>query len=466
MPNVPEDLRRRLEKYQQGHVLNWWDQFDEPQQRRLLEQLRALDLELIQGLYAQRDKGFTLPPAESIEPVPVTHLDEGDAVTRHIGEEALRRGEVAVLMVAGGQGSRLGHEQPKGLFPIGPVSDKSLYQIHAEKVLALRRRYRTAIPFLIMTSAATHEPTTTFFAEHGYFGLPAEEVHFFQQGTMPALDLATGKLLLEAPGRLFTSPNGHGGVLAALVESGLLSRLQRQGVRQVFYFQVDNPIVRIADPLFLGQHLAARAEVSSKIVPKLDPEDRLGNLVQVNGRCIIIEYSDLPKELARQTDAHGRLRIWAGSPAIHLFAVDFLARVSADPARLPFHLARKKVPCIDAEGRPVRPEKENALKFEKFIFDVLPLAERWTVVETSRREEFAPLKNATGPDSEPTVRQAVSDLAADWLQRVGVRVPRRSDGSSAVPLEISPLFALDPEELAGKVDRGLRVEGPTYLKDS
>jgi UDP-N-acetylglucosamine/UDP-N-acetylgalactosamine diphosphorylase len=463
MPTVPEDLRRRLEQYQQGHVLSWWDQLDEPQQRGLLDQLRTLDLELLHNLYTQRDKGFTLPPPESILPAPVTHLDEADAVTRHIGEEALRRGEVAVLMVAGGQGSRLGYDLPKGMFPIGPVSDKSLYQIHSEKVLALRRRYGAAVPFLVMTSAATHEPTVDFFRHHGHFGLPPEEVHFFQQGTMPALDLATGKLLLEAPGRLFTSPNGHGGSLAALADSGLLERLRRQGVRQIFYFQVDNPLVRVADPLFLGQHLAARAEMSSKIVPKLDPQDRLGNMVLVDGRCNTIEYSDLPKELGNQTDDRGRLRIWAGNIAVHLFAVDFLTRVSGDPGSMPFHLARKKVPCIDAEGRPVRPEKENALKFEKFIFDVLPLADRWTVVETTRRDEFAPLKNATGPDSEPTVRQALSDLAADWLQKAGVRVPLRSDGGSAVPLEISPLFALDPQELAAKVDREKPIERATYL---
>ena len=207
--------------------------------------------------------------------------------------------------------------------------------------------------------------------------------------------------------------------------------------------------------------------MSSKIVPKLDPQDRLGNMVLVRPsgcpRLCTIEYSDLPKELGSQTDDRGRLRIWAGSVAIHFFAVDFLARVSGDPGSLPFHLARKKVPCIDAEGGPVRPEKENALKFEKFIFDVLPLADRWTVVETTRRDEFAPLKNATGPDSEPTVRQALSDLAADWLQKAGVRVPLRSDGGSAVPLEISPLFALDPQELASKVDRDRPIERPTYL---
>src|SRR5262249_9454643 len=156
--------------------------------------------------------------------------------------EALRRGEVAALVVAGGQGSRLGFEHPKGLYPIGPVSDKSLFQIHAEKVLALQRRHKAAVPFLVMTSPATHAETEQFFSEHSYFGLPVEEVYFFSQGTMPALDLATGRLLLEAPGRLFASPNGHGGTLTALADSGLLGQLRRRGVRHLFYFQVDNPL--------------------------------------------------------------------------------------------------------------------------------------------------------------------------------------------------------------------------------
>ncbi|HMC66880.1 MAG TPA: UDPGP type 1 family protein, partial [Gemmataceae bacterium] len=383
--------------------------------------------------------------------------------------EALRRGQIAVLLVAGGQGSRLGFDHPKGMFPIGPVSNKSLFQIHAEKVLALRRRYAAPIPFLVMTSPATHAETEAFFREHRFFGLPSDDVHFFRQGTMPALDLATGKLLMEGPGRLFLSPNGHGGTLTALAESGLLSRLRQRGIRQVFYFQVDNPLVKVADPVFLGHHTAANAEVSSKIVPKESPTDKLGNLVLVDGRCSMIEYSDLPEELARRTDQQGRLRIWAGSPAIHIFSTDFLERVTggremAGPRLLPFHVARKKVPFVDEQGRRQEPQKENALKFEMFIFDALPLADRWTVVETSRREEFEPLKNATGRDSPETVRQAISNLAADWLERASVTVPRRPDGDAAFPLEISPLHALDAEELASKVNRGLRVQGPTYLE--
>ena len=463
MPAVPEDLRQRLHQYGQDHVLNDWNDLDERAQRDLREQIRCLDLEQLRGLYAARDKTYTVPAPDRIAPVAVVSLDPHDHRLRELGEGALRRGEVAVLLVAGGQGSRLGFDHPKGMFAISPVRNKTLFQIHAEKVLALARRYGRPVPLLIMTSPATDAETEAFFREHSFFGLPPEEVFFFQQGTMPALDMATGKLLLEARGRLFASPNGHGGTLRALADTGLLRRLKERGIRHVFYFQVDNPLIKVADPLFLGHHIAERAEVSIKVVPKQGPTDKLGNLVLIDGRCGMIEYSDLPADMARQTDEHGELRFRAGSPAIHIFDLGFLERVTRGTEGMPFHIARKKVPHVNEQGEAVEPTKENALKFEMFIFDALPHAERWTVVETSRREEFEPLKNATGPDSPATVRQAMSNLAADWLELAGVKVPRNDNGDAVVALEVSPLYALDADELAGKVDRGMRIESATYL---
>jgi UDP-N-acetylglucosamine/UDP-N-acetylgalactosamine diphosphorylase len=463
---VPDDLRRRLKEHGQEHVLSWWDRLDDTGRRGLLDQVRGLELAGLRELYARREERFQLPEPERIVPVPVTRLGGDTGPARRRGEEALRRGEVAVLMVAGGQGSRLGFDHPKGMFPVGPVTEKSLFQIHAERVLALGRRYGRPIPFLVMTSDATHDETEAFFRANRWFGLPADDVTFFKQGTMPALDLGTGKLLMESPGRLFLSPNGHGGTLAALRDHGLLDRLRRRGVRQVFYFQVDNPLVKVADPVFLGHHLEAGAEASSKIVPKEGPEDKLGNMVLIDGRCGMIEYIDLPRELGEQRDDQGRLRIWAGSPAIHIFSLDFLDRVAAAYDRLPFHFAKKKVPHIDEGGKPVEPKKENALKFEKFIFDVLPLAERWTVVETTRREEFEPLKNATGPDSPESVRRALGRLAADWLEAAGVRVPRDGRGDPAVALEVSPLFALDRGELAAKLaklGKPVAIDAPRHF---
>jgi UDP-N-acetylglucosamine/UDP-N-acetylgalactosamine diphosphorylase len=461
---LSDRLREQLRGHQQDHVLTWWDRLNDDERRHLAGQLESIDLAQMRQLYEKREQTFPVPAPERIQPVPVIAEDSAEnARVAPLGVEALRQGEVAVLVVAGGQGSRLGFEHPKGMFAIGPVSNKSLFQIHAEKVRALGRRYGRLPPFLIMTSPATDAETREFFAAQKYFGLPPEEVSFFCQGTMPALDLQTGRLLFEERGRLFLSPDGHGGTLTALAKSGLLERLRQRGVHHLFYFQVDNPLVKVADPIFLGHHIAARAEASSKIVPKQDPRDRLGNLVLVDGRCTIIEYSDLPDTLAQARDEQGRLRLRAGSPAIHIFDLDFLARLTEGAGLLPFHVARKKVPSLNEAGEVVQPKKENALKFERFIFDVLPLAERWTVVETSHREEFAPLKNAEGADSPKAVQAALGDLAADWLERAGVKVPRTPEGHAAVPLEISPLFVLDAEELAGRVDRNRRIEGPTYL---
>jgi UDP-N-acetylglucosamine/UDP-N-acetylgalactosamine diphosphorylase len=308
---------------------------------------------------------------------------------------------VAALVVAGGQGSRLGFDKPKGMFPVGPAGE-SLFELMARQVA------ERGVRLLVMTSPATDIDTRAYFADHSDFGLSPGQVRYFQQGTMPAVDAATGRLLLEAPGRLALSPDGHGGTLTALASSGLLAELKAAGVKHVFYFQVDNPLVRIADPAFVGRHIEAGSEASSKVVRKTEPGEKVGVLALGNGRCGIVEYSDLPRELAERRAADGRLAFDAGNIAVHLFAVPFLERVTAGADRLPFHLARKKVPFYDPEtGEFVTPASENALKFERFVFDALPKAGRWLAVACRREDEFAPLKNATGPDSPETVRAAV-----------------------------------------------------------
>jgi UDP-N-acetylglucosamine/UDP-N-acetylgalactosamine diphosphorylase len=350
------------------------------------------------------------------------------------------------------------------MFPVGPVTNASLFQIHAEKVRALSQRYGRPVPLLVMTSPATHAETEAYFHAQGYFGLPRSDVYFFQQGTMPAVDLATGRILLEAPGQLFLSPNGHGGTLTALAETGVLSEIESRGVRQVFYFQVDNPLVKVCDPAFLGNHITIGSEASSKVVYKEQAGEKVGVLAVVDGRKAIIEYSDMPAEMAAEREPDGTLRFRAGNPAIHLFDVAFLRRVTGSGG-LAYHLARKKVPHLDTDtGELKTPTVENALKFELFIFDALPLADRWLAMETSRAEEFAPLKNATGADSPASVRRAMSWLHAGWLEAAGVTVPRAPDGDPAHPVEISPLLALDADECRAKVSPGLRLTGPTYLQ--
>jgi len=463
MHDVPADLLARLRRHRQEHVLFGWDGLDSEQRAALVNQLVVIDLAEIDRLYASRNEPVAVPSADRLAPVPAETAAAIDAETVRRGHEALARGELAVLLVAGGQGTRLGFDKPKGMFPIGPVSNKTLFEIHADKVFALGRRYGKPVPFLVMTSPATHADTEGYFAEQDYFGLGPDNVFFFQQGTMPAVDIETGRLLLEAPGVLFTSPNGHGGTLTALTESGVLDRVVGRGVRHIFYFQVDNPLVKIGDPAFLGRHIAVRAEASSKVIEKAYPKERMGVLALMDGRCGIVEYSDLPDDLAHATDSNGRLLFRAGSPAIHLFGVDFLRRITQGATRLPFHIAKKKVPHVDAAGRPVNPTTENALKFEMFVFDALPMAQRWLVMESPREEEFSPVKNADGVDSPATARRAISNLAGRWLEQAGVTVRRDQAGNVELPLEVSPRFALDAAELAARVWPGQSIDGPTYL---
>ncbi len=453
------DLMSHLKSHGQEHLLTGWDGLSPEERESFTAQLRAIDFTKIAELFAQKDEpGASLPPRDRIAPLPV-ELPAAAAV--EIGEAALRRDEVAVLVVAGGQGSRLGFEQPKGMFPVGPVSGATLFRIHAEKVLALTRRYGKPVPLLVMTSPATHSETVADFEQERNFGLPSGQVHFFQQGTMPAVELATGKLLLEKPGQLALSPNGHGGTLTALADSGLLARLKSAGIKHVFYFQVDNPLVNVCDPAFVGRHIQADAEVSSKVVFKERPEEKVGVLAQVDGRCAIIEYSDMPKAMTEERAADGTLAFRAGNPAIHLFSVPFLERVTSGRQRLAFHLARKKVPHWDsASGQTVSPDEPNALKFELFVFDALPMAERWLAVKAKREDEFAPLKNADGPDSLETCQALMVGQARRWLTAAGATVA----GDAAV--EISPLFALDAAAVKMKVKPGTVVSGPTYFSET
>ncbi len=323
------------------------------------------------------------------------------------------------------------------------------------------------IPLYIMTSPENHQATIDFFQAHDQFGL--DHVRFFVQGQMPAVDRATGKVLLAAKDHVALSPDGHGGTLAALAAPGLdgspscLEEMRERGVRTLFYFQVDNPMVRVADPVFLGLHREADAEMSFKVVERLSPDEKLGVVVRVDGRPQVIEYSDLPPELAGRREPEGRLELWAGSIAVHILDRSFIERL-VDEHRLPFHRAIKKVPYIDDTGNPVKPGEPNAVKFEQFIFDALPMAGRWAIVETDRAGEFEPLKNAVGPDSPATVHQRISDQFGSWLEQAGAIVPRRADGSVPFGIEISPLFALDATELKSKIEPGLVVERPLYFR--
>ena len=341
------------------------------------------------------------------------------------GRELLKAGKVAAFLVAGGQGTRLGYDGPKGEFPITPIKNKPLFQVFAEQLRAYTRDFGKPIPWYIMTSDVNDAPTRAFFNKHNFFGCNPADVFFFEQGMMPAFAM-DGKLLLAEKDSLALSPDGHGGSLRALERSGAIADMRKRGVEHLSYFQVDNPLVHCIDPLFLGLHDISGSEMSSKTIPKAGALEKVGNFVIGDGVLQVIEYSDLPDELAKQTNPDGTLRFNAGSIAIHALRVSFIERLNAGgKLKLPWHRAEKKVPYVDDKGQTIKPDKPNAIKMEQFVFDAIPLAKNAIVYETDRAEEFSPVKNAEGTDSPATCKRDQVRRAARWLREAGVSIPQK-----------------------------------------
>lgn len=447
------ELNTILEPFGQTHVLQFWDELDADQQSRLADQIQAFDLEQLSQLHQSHDaqSHWGELAAKSTVPPAITLDDFADEATfeaaYHTGAELIGAGKVGMIIVAGGQGSRLGFDHPKGMYPIGPISAKSLFQIFIEKVIARARQFASTIPLYIMTSPPTHEETIAYLTKENFFGMNPDDVMIFCQGVMPAVD-EDGKLLLEEKGKIFVSPDGHGGALLALEKSGALSDMQKRGVQHNFYGQIDNPLVQVCDPALLGFHAQSGSEMTSQVVRKNDPFQKVGNVVTSDGKVQIIEYSDLPKENAEETDKKGNLRLWAGSIAVHVFKTDFFDRMSKTADSLPFHRAHKKVAFIDPSGETVQPEQNNAVKFEKFIFDLLPSAQNAIICEVDPADGFNAVKNAPPADAETPdhVKAAISALHSRWFKESGVGV---DDG---VKVEISPLFAPDQKALQAKID--------------
>ena len=466
--NIDTGIYDRLKTAGQLDVLRFWNELDEAGQRKLSAQLAEINWEELPGLirdYVLERPQTSIP--EDLAPASFFPLTPKDEETRELyrravsaGIEALRRGRVCCLTVAGGQGTRLGFDGPKGTYPIGPVSGNSLFSFFAGAIRRAGIKYGHRITWYIMTSLLNREATVTFFERNKYFGLEPEQVFFFTQGTMPAIGY-DGKLLLGARNSLALSPDGHGGTLLALRKSGALERMEREHTDIISYFQVDNPLVKMCDPLFIGLHELEHSDMSAIMLAKTGPREKLGNFCVSGGRLHIIEYSDLPDELAEKRNQDGSLAFVAGSPAIHMISRRFVADLTAEGVlKLPWHRADKKIPTVDASGNPVKPDAPNGVKLESFIFDALPLAKRTMILEGDRKEVFAPTKNATGVDSAESCRQMLIDRDARRLESAGVAVPRKSDGSVDAKIEISPAAVLDDEDAAAYV----RAHGITRIE--
>ncbi|GJP55977.1 hypothetical protein CLOM_g15015 [Closterium sp. NIES-68] len=460
----PQELAQRLREVHQEHIEEQWRELKSEEERaRLVEAVEAVDVERAVRVFKASTHSTNNAPSTplQVEPVPNVCTVEGRSPAseqqwREQGLQAIAQGRLAVLLLAGGQGTRLGSSAPKGCYDIGLPSHKSLFQLMAERLLRMQTLAMHAagtsgsspvrIPWLIMTSPFTHQPILDFFAHHGYFGLLPSQVHLFQQGSVPCFTM-DGRIILETPTTLSQAPDGNGGVYNALQASGLLDLIEAQGVTHLECFSVDNALIRVADPLFLGYVMHESADCAAKVVQKAYPEERVGVFARTNHAPLkpapsaagednglvtaVMEYSELPEGVGSSVDAAtGKLKYNWSNICIHMFSVEFLrAAAQALKRDCIHHLAVKQIPSVQGAVRGV--------KLEQFIFDVFPLASTLALLEVVRDEEFSPVKNAPGAatDSPDTARQHVLALHGQWVRAAGGRIVRRKDGADSEGVE-------------------------------
>lgn len=395
------------------------------------DQRRLLDADVAQIDFAaldapglnRQDEKFWRALVETSEPFErVYRWNQNDPAAeqaRALGERWIREGKIAAVLLAGGQATRLGEVFPKGMYRLGLEKNESLYEIFIRKIQRLQNRFGAAIPLYVLVSDATRQQTEDFFIENRFFGQPKETVTFFKQDNMPAVDRETGEILLSEKYRVALSPNGHGGVLTAMKKYGILEDMAQRGVDRVCTFQVDNPLIPLADPELIGYSLINQSDIATVVIRKNDPLERVGNMIRHGNRVQVVEYSDLPESCARETLPDGSLKLWMGNIAIHVFRLGFLQSILFDSSfDLPWHNACKKVSFLNEQGSLIIPSAPNAIKKEKFIFDAFPQSKSTVIIEAVREDCFAALKNApgTGQENAETVRQAMLDYQARYGQ--------------------------------------------------
>ncbi len=454
-------IKKNLHGAGQEHLLAYWDELAPARREQLLEQIEDIDLAKIPDWVREfvtnepehhiSESDFEPAPAYSLHPQ-IEAEQQKYARAIELGKELISAGKVAGFLVAGGQGTRLGFDGPKGNYPISPIKKKTLFEVFAETIKAVSDRHGTVCPWYVMTSPLNHADTISTFESNHYYGLDPANVYIFQQGTLPNFGF-DGKILMAEKYSIARSPDGHGGCITALKKSGALADMKQRGIEYLSYWQVDNPLVKLFDPLFIGLHALDKSEMSSRAVYKNAPKEKVGNFCLIDGKVTVIEYSDLPDHLAEKRDRDGSLVFHLGSIAIHIISTDFIDKLTTGGCSLPLHRAVKKISHLGDQGRLVEPEAPNGVKLETFIFDALPLAANSMILEVQRREQFAPTKNATGEDSAETTEKMMIERAAHWLESAGVKIPRKPDGSADCTLEMAAGFALEPEDISTKLDQ-------------
>lgn len=397
------EAKAKLEQLGQTHLLKWYDTLTETEQEELLAQIEALDPQLLEVFRQYHDDGEL--PRGKIGPLgalTMAEIEQDRERFESVGLEAIRQGKVGAVLLAGGMGTRLGSDKPKGMYDIGLTRPLYIFECLIRNLMEVVDRAGAYLHLFVMTSEKNDEDTRNFFEEMKYFGYDPEYVHFFIQEMAPAVD-PDGKILLEEKGRLATSPNGNGGWFSSLVKSGLLAVLQREGIDWLNVFAVDNVLQRIADPCFVGAALLSGCECASKVVAKAEPEERLGVLCLEDGTPSIVEYYEMTEEMITRREPDGRLSYNYGVTLNYLFRTEKLTELLQNT--LPMHIVNKKVPYIDENGEKITPAEPNAYKFETLVLDMIHMQKDCLAFEVDRSREFAPIKNPDGVDSVVTARE-------------------------------------------------------------
>lgn len=393
-----QEAYQRLESYGQTHLLQYYDTLSSEQQAALLQQIADMDFSVLERSMQEETPRGKLEPLGACT---ISEITEKQTEYRKIGLDAIRSGSVGAVLLAGGQGSRLGCSGPKGVFQIGVNNDLTIFECLFRNLMEVTEEAGVPVPLFIMTSEVNDAETKAFLKEKQFFGYPKESVCFFVQEMAPVVD-ADGKILLETKSRMAVSPNGNGGWFSSMQRAGLLNVLEQKHITWLNVFAVDNVLQRMADPCFIGATIAANCTSGSKVVAKADPEEKVGVLCLEDGKPSIVEYFEMTNDMRNLRESDGTLTYRYGVILNYLFRVDQLRKTLS--CNLPLHRAFKSVACLTEDGTTVKPEKPNGYKLETLVLDMVHMQENCLLYEVEREREFAPVKNATGVDSVETAR--------------------------------------------------------------
>ncbi|KAI7903870.1 nucleotide-diphospho-sugar transferase [Cokeromyces recurvatus] len=477
-------LKNRYENAGQGHVFKFFDSISQDEKVELLKQLVEIDVDNLNTIYKKAIEGAEMA-TKGVDELKPLSPDVFDSVLKHndeqlkewemLGLQQIAHGKVAVILMAGGQGTRLGSSDPKGCYNINLPSGKSLFQLQAERILKaqeLAHQHRneqdpqeTIIPWYIMTSGPTNQPTYDFFKKNNFFGLKEENVIFFEQGTLPCLTM-DGKIILETKSKVAIAPDGNGGIYKALQEKGIIRSLRERGIEYSHCYCVDNCLARVADPVFIGYCVSKGTDCGVKVVGKMAPEEPVGIVCVRNGKYAVVEYSEITQETANERYPDGSLKYGAANIANHFFSTSFLERVPSFQSELEYHIAKKKIKYTNLEtGEQIVPKTNSGMKLECFVFDVFPYAHNMSVLEVKRQDEFSPLKNApgSGADCPETSRRDIVAQHVRFIENAGGKVVGDTDDYEQLVFEISPAVSYAGEGLK-QIVSGKIVKAPATIE--